>query len=174
MLLRRKPPHAGQWNGVGGKIETGETPRACILREVQEETAIDLRKADELRFGGIVTWPADDSVNGQGSGMYVYVAEFSDSSITWSGDRSVADGTLRWQHQNWVCDVANREVVANIRTFLPPMLRGEAPLEYFCAFQGDVLVGVQPRPLLQATNEHDSSNNEQHAQDTLGRHRHFR
>jgi len=147
MLLRRKPPHAGQWNGVGGKIEDGETPRACVVREVREETTIDLRRADELRFSGIVTWPPDDGVNGQGAGMYVYVAEFSDSSVTWPGDRSTTDGALRWQHQSWVCDPTNPQVVENIPAFLPAMLRGEPPLEYFCDFQGDLLVGVQSRPL---------------------------
>jgi len=50
--------------------------------------------------------------------------------------------------------------VENIPAFLPAMLRGEPPLEYFCDFQGDLLVGVQSRPLLDAADEHNSSNNE--------------
>ncbi len=38
MLHRQKPPNLGFWNGVGGRLEQGETPRACMLREVREET----------------------------------------------------------------------------------------------------------------------------------------
>lgn len=38
LLNREKPGWMGSWNGVGGKIETGETPIECILREIYEET----------------------------------------------------------------------------------------------------------------------------------------
>jgi 8-oxo-dGTP diphosphatase len=153
MLLRRKPPHAGQWNGVGGKIEPGESPRACVAREVREETGIDLADAAGLRFGGIVTWPPDEAVNGQGSGMYVYVAEFRDPTMVWPGDRLVPDGALRWQEQAWVCDGANRLVVENIPAFLEPMLLGEPPREYYCDFQGELLLSVQARRLVPAEEE---------------------
>ncbi len=34
MLYRSNPPNAGLWNGLGGKIETGETPLSNIHREV--------------------------------------------------------------------------------------------------------------------------------------------
>ncbi|WP_317951282.1 NUDIX domain-containing protein, partial [Rossellomorea marisflavi] len=34
MLNRDKPPVLGLWNGVGGKVADGETPTACILREI--------------------------------------------------------------------------------------------------------------------------------------------
>jgi 8-oxo-dGTP diphosphatase len=155
MLLRRKQPHAGEWNGVGGKIEPFESPRACIVREVREETALDLATAAELRFGGIVTWPPDEAVNGQGAGMYVYVAEFRDPAVTWSGDRLVVDGMLRWQRQEWVCDGTNRQVVANIPAFLRPMLRGEPPREYYCDFQGETLLSVRAGRLLPAAVEHE-------------------
>ena len=33
MLQRRKPPNQGLWNGIGGRIEEGETPEQCALRE---------------------------------------------------------------------------------------------------------------------------------------------
>ncbi|USK57773.1 NUDIX domain-containing protein (plasmid) [Cytobacillus solani] len=40
MLNREKPPIMGVWNGVGGKIEKGETSDEGALREVFEETGI--------------------------------------------------------------------------------------------------------------------------------------
>ncbi len=30
MLQRAKEPNLGKWNGVGGKIEPGETPRESV------------------------------------------------------------------------------------------------------------------------------------------------
>lgn len=40
MLNREKAPLQGLWNGVGGKMEENETPMACILREIEEETGL--------------------------------------------------------------------------------------------------------------------------------------
>ena len=39
MLYRNKKKNdvnQGKWIGVGGKLETGETPETCMLREVKE------------------------------------------------------------------------------------------------------------------------------------------
>jgi len=41
LLHRRNPPNAGQWDGVGGKLEPGEDPYAACRREVKEETGLD-------------------------------------------------------------------------------------------------------------------------------------
>jgi 8-oxo-dGTP diphosphatase len=42
LLIRKNRPEwqAGKLNGVGGKIEDGETPRAAMVREFREETGI--------------------------------------------------------------------------------------------------------------------------------------
>lgn len=33
--------NVGKWNGIGGKIEVGETPRGCMAREFKEECGIE-------------------------------------------------------------------------------------------------------------------------------------
>jgi 8-oxo-dGTP diphosphatase len=43
LLKRKKPPYAGHWGMVGGKIEHGEHIEDAALRETKEETGIDAR-----------------------------------------------------------------------------------------------------------------------------------
>lgn len=42
LLKRDNPPFAGYWSAPGGKLEFGETPQECCIREVYEETGIRL------------------------------------------------------------------------------------------------------------------------------------
>ena len=43
--MRNKPPYQSTWNGIGGKIEEGETIFQAAIRECEEETNI---KIDDL------------------------------------------------------------------------------------------------------------------------------
>lgn len=51
--------HAGKWNGLGGKLEAGETPEECAIREIREESGLE---ALDLRLRGQITFPAFDDV----------------------------------------------------------------------------------------------------------------
>ena len=42
-----------KWIGVGGKLEEGESPEECVLREVKEETGLTLKK---YRYRGFITF----------------------------------------------------------------------------------------------------------------------
>lgn len=56
LLIRKRRGHgAGLINAPGGKLEAGETPLACAVRETREEVGIDVdpgevRELGELRF----------------------------------------------------------------------------------------------------------------------------
>ena len=59
MLHRTKKEqdeNAGKWVGVGGKLEPGESPDACLVREVKEETGFTLHG---WRFRGVVSFLSD-------------------------------------------------------------------------------------------------------------------
>ncbi len=52
LMRRNKEPNLGLWVAPGGKVEGGESPYDCAVRELQEETGL---KALNLRFRGLVT-----------------------------------------------------------------------------------------------------------------------
>lgn len=58
MLHRTKKEHdynKDKWIGIGGKFENGESPEDCAVREVREETGLEIAPAD-LEYCGIVTF----------------------------------------------------------------------------------------------------------------------
>jgi 8-oxo-dGTP diphosphatase len=51
LLLRRSNVHgAGTWSTPGGHLDFGESPEACAVREVKEETSLDI---DDVAFRAI-------------------------------------------------------------------------------------------------------------------------
>lgn len=43
LLHRRvKPPNVGLWVAPGGKLDPGESPRECAIREMHEETGLEI------------------------------------------------------------------------------------------------------------------------------------
>lgn len=59
MLHRTKKANdvnEGKWVGIGGKIESGETPEQCCIREVKEETNLDITN---LKYRGIINFLSD-------------------------------------------------------------------------------------------------------------------
>lgn len=126
MLYRYHAPNQYFWNGVGGKLQPDETPRECVLREVEEETGILL---DDVRFGGIVTWDESDGV----CGMYVYVAELPEGDYRrYMVPFDCDEGMLAWMLANEVMNSV--EVVDNIPHFLPSMLAGDVPKRWHCRY----------------------------------------
>ena len=42
-----------KWIGIGGKVEDGESPHDCIIREIKEETGIS---PTNIRYRGLITF----------------------------------------------------------------------------------------------------------------------
>lgn len=47
--------HAGKWNGLGGKLNPGETPEECAVREIFEESGL---RVSNPQLKGLLTFPA--------------------------------------------------------------------------------------------------------------------
>jgi 8-oxo-dGTP diphosphatase len=89
MVHRIKKPndmHQGKWNGLGGKLEAGESPEECARREIFEECGLQVTA---LELKGILTFPAFDEI--EDWYCFVFVADqFSGELIESS------EGSLRW------------------------------------------------------------------------------
>lgn len=79
--------HEGKWNGLGGKFEPGETPEACAIREVREESGLTI--TDPILHGHIV-FPMFDGIND----WYVYLF----TAPQWTGSllENPPEGHLAW------------------------------------------------------------------------------
>src|SRR5262245_36010948 len=63
MLHRRKQVgkiYDDKWNGLGGKMEPGEAPEECVVREVREESGL---KILHPILKGVLTFPSFDGVD---------------------------------------------------------------------------------------------------------------
>lgn len=98
MLFRNKKDrdvHEGKWNGLGGKLEPGESPEECAIREVFEESGL---RAPRPLLRGILTFPkftpSDD--------WYVFVYEFNH----FSGELiDSPEGELKWIDDDKIFDL---------------------------------------------------------------------
>lgn len=134
LLNREKPSWMGCWNGIGGKIDEGEMPRAAMLREIDEETGMDV---DELMFKGLITWSyLDGSSFG---GLYLYVAHFPEN-ITYHTPRKTREGILDWKEIDWVLHPSNQGIADNIPPSLEAILHDPNCYNHHSYFDGDHFV----------------------------------
>ena len=74
-----------KWIGVGGKFEHDESPEECVIREVKEETGMDLI---DYRFRGIVTFL---SGKGETEYMHLFTADKFEGEMI-----ECTEGNLEW------------------------------------------------------------------------------
>jgi ADP-ribose pyrophosphatase YjhB (NUDIX family) len=59
LIQRGHDPHRGRWSLPGGRIEAGESPEQAVVREVREETGLEVVAGRAI---GRVTIPGDGVV----------------------------------------------------------------------------------------------------------------
>jgi len=85
-VKKQNDVHEGKWNGLGGKLEQGETPEECALREIREESGLIARNP---QLKGLLTFPAFSK--GETWYAFVYVVrEFAGELI------DSQEGNLQW------------------------------------------------------------------------------
>lgn len=98
--------HQGKWNGLGGKLEAGETPEECAIREIYEEAGLVVNK---LEWKGIITFPAFSQEEDWYTFLYV-ITDFTGELI------DSPEGNLDWIDDN---ELHNLNLWEGDRIFLP-------------------------------------------------------
>ena len=85
-IKKQNDMHQGKWNGLGGKLEAGETPEECAIREVFEESGLTIRNP---KLKGFITFPGFSNEEDWYTFLFV-ITEFSGELI------ESPEGVLKW------------------------------------------------------------------------------
>ena len=98
-----------QYNGIGGHVEAHEDVRTSALREIQEETGIEVT---ELRMRGTITIPT--AMTHTGILLFVFTATATSADV-----RPSEEGSLTWvDHRR----LGNFDLVEDLPELLPRVL----------------------------------------------------
>ena len=83
-IRKKNDVNHDKWIGIGGKLEPGESPEECLLREAREETGLQLT---DYRYRGVITFLSGD----WGETMHLFTASGYDGEIA-----DCDEGVLEW------------------------------------------------------------------------------
>ena len=137
MLYRNKKPddpNEGKWLGIGGRIEEGETPDECNLREVFEETGLRLRSA---HFHGVIEFRSDEYDD---EDMYLY----SSHDFEPADEKAAAAFSETGEYPAPPCDEGHLEWVPEEKLLSLPMWEGDrAFVEKLLAGEKEISMTLQ-------------------------------
>ena len=104
-VKKAQDENAGKWIGIGGHLEEGETPEACIRREALEETGLSLTN---LKLRGVITFILPK----WGDELTCLYTASSETDVV----KDSEEGILRWIPKD---EVLNLPLWPGDRIFLP-------------------------------------------------------
>lgn len=125
---KKKDGNKDKWIGVGGHFEKGESPEECLLREVKEETGLELTS---YQFRGIVTFISDEWPDEY---MCLYTAD------KYTGDIGNCDeGELVWVEKEKIMDL---NIWEGDKIFLKLLTENQPFFSLKLEYKGDKLVNT--------------------------------
>lgn len=116
----------GKWIGVGGHVESQETPEECLVREVKEETGLTLTS---YKFRGLVTFINSEC---ESELMCVFTADGYTGELI-----ECNEGELCWIDKARVSELPAWE---GIKCFLICFFRAKNVFSVKLQYEGDRLV----------------------------------
>lgn len=131
MLLRNKKKHdinANKWIGVGGHLEKEETPEDALIREIKEETGLDVISYSKK---GLIYFNYDDI----SELMHLYIVnDFKGELI------ECDEGILNWVKKS---DLFSLDLWEGDRIFLKKLLNEEPYFELELNYLKDKLISYR-------------------------------
>ena len=101
LVKRNKKPYPNMWNGIGGKIEVGETPIEAAIRECKEETGLTMINPKLLVT---YVYPESNPMNSNTHLSVIYdfidIEEVEDNY----------EGHYEWKDVNFALDFNSKEI----------------------------------------------------------------
>ena len=132
MINRNKYPFMGMWNAVGGHVEVGEDAKDGAIREIKEETNIEV---DDATLISISTWNYDDDL------IYVYVSRLPLSFNEKVYPFKINEGIIDFKDIDWILDDKNYGVVPDLRIFIDDIKHNRSQ-NYHLVYDNDKLIEV--------------------------------
>ena len=127
-ISKKKDGNKDKWIGVGGHFEKGESPEECLLREVKEETGLELTS---YQFRGIVTFISDEWPDEY---MCLYTAD------KYTGDIGNCDeGELVWVEKGKIMDL---NIWEGDKIFLKLLMENQPFFSLKLEYKGDKLINT--------------------------------
>lgn len=124
---KKKDINKNKYIGVGGHVEKGETPDEAVVREVKEETGLDLLSFNKR---GLVYFV----LNGYEEEMYIY------TSLDFKGELiECNEGELSWIDKD---NVISLPIWEGDKYFLKHLLEDEKYFEMRLVYENDKLIEV--------------------------------
>ena len=115
-----------KWIGVGGKFEAGESPEDCLLREVKEETGLELT---DYCYRGLVTFVSDEWGTEY---MHLFTATGFEGKM-----KTCDEGKLVWVPKS---EIENLNIWEGDKIFFRLLVKSDKFFSLKLTYQGDVLV----------------------------------
>ena len=118
-----------KWLGIGGHIEPGETPMACVLREVMEETGLRLL---DCRYRGVVHFRSDKWEDEE---MHLFTATAFEGELI-----PCDEGDLEWIDKGRLLSLTLWE---GDKVFLKLLDEGDEGFDLTLRYEGERLVSAE-------------------------------
>jgi len=129
LAMKKRGFGEGRWNGVGGKVEPGETIEAAMLRETHEEigvTPTTYEKVGDIRF--------DEYFKGEPTLMHVHIFVATE----WEGTPTESEEMApQWFN---VTDIPYTDMWSDDPYWLPRVIEGEKISADFKLDAADVII----------------------------------
>jgi 8-oxo-dGTP diphosphatase len=115
LLHRLKPPNQGLYSPIGGKLrmEEGESPAACALREIEEEAGLKLGPED-IHLTGLIS---EAGYEGSGHWLMFLYEVTRPVEVPWT---EIREGRLEWHAWD---DIAGLNVPESDRKVIYPLIQ---------------------------------------------------
>ncbi len=128
-VKKKNDVNQDKWIGIGGKLEEGESPDACMLREAYEETGLTLRA---LRFRGVITFASE---GWEPELMFLFTCNSFEGTL-----KECDEGVLEWVDKQKMYDLPIWE---GDKIFLRLLEEDAPPFLLTLRYRGDELVEAE-------------------------------